>query len=236
VTQLTHPVRVELLGGFRLARGADTVTLPHGSEHLLAFVALNGHAIGRTVVAGSLWPDADERRAHATLRSALTRLDAVGREALRVGHDSLSLAEGVAVDVHEARALALRLLDPVIAPSPFDLCADALTALSLELLPGWYDDWAVLEAEDWRQLRLHALEAMAVELTARGRFGEAAVAAATAINAEPLRESAHCVLIRVHLAEGNRSEALREYERFRLLLDAELHLEPTPSFRALVGI
>jgi SARP family transcriptional regulator, regulator of embCAB operon len=53
----------------------------------------------------------------------------------------------------------------------------AIAGLSVELLPGWFEDWAVLEAENWRQLRLHALEAAASILAGAGRFGEAVGAA-----------------------------------------------------------
>jgi len=51
---------------------------------------------------------------------------------------------------------------------------------------------------------------------------------------EPLRESAHASLIRVHLAEGNQSEALRVYERYRSMLQSLLGLEPTPLITSLV--
>jgi hypothetical protein len=66
----------------------------------------------------------------------------------------------------------------------------AVPVLSADLLPDWYDDWVLLEAEDWRQLRLHALEALAGRLIALGCWGEAANAAGAAVRAEPLRESA----------------------------------------------
>jgi DNA-binding SARP family transcriptional activator len=91
------------------------------------------------------------------------------------------------------------------------------------------------QAEDWRQLRLHALEALASSLAKAERYGDAIAAALAAINAEPLRESAHATLIRVHLAEGNQSEALRAYARYRDLLMAELGLAPTPELVALVS-
>jgi SARP family transcriptional regulator, regulator of embCAB operon len=92
----------------------------------------------------------------------------------------------------------------------------------------------VIEAEDWRQLRVHALEALAGKLTIRGRWGEAAGAAGAAVRAEPLRESAHAALIQVHLAEGNQSQALRQFARYRSSLQAELGLEPTPRLRQLI--
>jgi SARP family transcriptional regulator, regulator of embCAB operon len=227
-------VRVELLGEFRLSHGRDTVAMAHGSQHLLAFVAIHRHAVERPVVAGTLWPDAPDRRANATLRSALTRLDTACRDALHVDNGFLRLADGVAVDVHEARALALRVLDPAIACPESDLSAKAVAVLALDLLPGWYDDWAILQSEDWRQLRLHALEAVASKLTAVARYGEAVAAAFASVHADPLRESAQAVLIGAHLAEGNRADALRQFEQFRSVLKAELGLEPTAHLRDLV--
>jgi DNA-binding SARP family transcriptional activator len=93
----------------------------------------------------------------------------------------------------------------------------------------------LIEAEDWRQLRLHALEALAQRLTAQGRYGDAAAAALAAVRAEPLRESPRAALIRVHIAEGNPSEALREFARYGELLMLELGVEPTQRLRALVA-
>src|SRR5204863_6867755 len=105
-----------------------------------------------------------------------------------------------------------------ISPSDADMTSAAIAALSSDLLPDWYEDWVVIEAEDWRQLRLHALEALAVKLTTTGRFGDAIEAARAAIKADPLRESAYATLIRVHLAEGNQSEALDTFAFYRDLL------------------
>jgi SARP family transcriptional regulator, regulator of embCAB operon len=54
------------------------------------------------------------------------------------------------------------------------------------------------------------------------------------VRAEPLRESGHAALIQVHLAEGNQSEAVREFVRYRALLNTELGLEPTARLHQLV--
>jgi DNA-binding SARP family transcriptional activator len=82
---------------------------------------------------------------------------------------------------------------------------------------------------------MHALEAVAARLTAADRFAEAAGAALAAVRAEPLRESARAALIRVQLAEGNQSDAVGEFERYRVLLQAELGLEPTSRLRELLS-
>jgi DNA-binding SARP family transcriptional activator len=230
-----HSFMVKLLGRFALQAGPSIqVSVPSPSRRLLAFLALRGGPVRRVAVAGALWPDAPENHAYSNLRSALSRLENVGRKALKASRLELGLAEGVAVDVRQSRALAHRLLDPIATPGRSDLGAAAVAALSTDLLPDWYDDWVLVEAEDWRQLRVHALEALAARLTSAGRLGEAAEAACAAVRAEPLRESAHASLIQVHLAEGNQSEAVREFTRYRSLLHTELGLEPTPRIRHLI--
>jgi DNA-binding SARP family transcriptional activator len=154
---------------------------------------------------------------------------------VEVNPSDVGLANKVTIDLRESQALAHRLLDAVDQPlQAADLSRAAITSLSGELLPDWYEDWALLEAEDWRQLRLHALEALAGLLSAAGRYGDAAAAALQAVRADPLRESAHAALIRVHLAEHNPSEALREFKRYEQPLRAELDIEPTGELRELV--
>jgi len=225
---------VVLLGGFGLLCGHALLRVPRASQRLVAFLALHGGMVRRTAVAGSLWPDASEQHAYCNLRQALARLQCTARKALAASKLELGLAEGVTVDVRHARTLARRLLDPAVTPERSELGTAAVGKLAAELLPDWDDDWVLLEAEAWRQLRLHALEALAGRLAAAGRCGEAAGAAGAAVRADPLRESARASLIQVHLAEGNQSEAVREFARYQALLHVDLGLEPTPRLRHLI--
>ncbi|MFF5206382.1 BTAD domain-containing putative transcriptional regulator [Streptosporangium sp. NPDC000396] len=229
------PLWVTLLGGFRLTAGDDRVAVSGGAERLLAFVALCSHAVSRNLLAGTLWPDAPERRACASLRSALARMNGVKQRILHVGTTEIGLSPGVGVDFHDARALARRILDPALPAGEGDLSAKTVSLLSNRLLPGWYDDWVLVEAEEWHQLRLHALETLTSGFIAAGRFADAVAAASVAARAEPLRESACAALIRAHLAEGNQVEALRHFERYERHLHTELGLHPTPRLCELVS-
>ncbi|MDQ6837088.1 MAG: SARP family transcriptional regulator [Actinomycetota bacterium] len=208
-----------------------------GSRRLLAFLAVRHQTMTRGQVAGELWPGATGEHAGASLRSAVSRLEGPTRQAVKVTAHDLGLDDGVVVDVHRGQALAHRLIDPRAAAAEPDIDAVAVSSLSNDLLPGWYDDWAVIAAEDWRQLRMHALEAVAARLLAADRLAEAATAALSAVRAEPLRESARAALIRVHMAEGNQSDALGEFDRYRVLLRAELGIEPTSRLsQVLAGL
>jgi SARP family transcriptional regulator, regulator of embCAB operon len=83
-------------------------------------------------------------------------------------------------------------------------------------LLGWYEDWVLVEAEGWRQLRLHALEAAAGVLADVGRFGEAVGRREAAVDARPVGgEPARRVDRCAHAPGGNQPEALREFERYR---------------------
>jgi SARP family transcriptional regulator, regulator of embCAB operon len=229
---------VTLLGGFRLFVENDQMSLSGGSERLLAFTALRGQAVPRNLIAGTLWPDTSEQRAYSSLRSALARLarlDGVGRKILDVGTTEIRLSPEVRVDFHGARALARRVLDPTVLTGEEDLSAKAVEALAGGLLPGWYDGWVLAEAEEWQQLRLHALEALTADFIMAGRFADAVAAAGVAVRAEPLRESACAALIRAHLAEGNQAEALRHFKRYERHLHEELALRPTPHLRELLA-
>jgi DNA-binding SARP family transcriptional activator len=232
---VSPPTRIVLLDGFALYLAEDpqpaSLDLPRAVQRLVARLSLS-RCPDRNAVAGSLWPDVPERSAHGSLRSALWRLNRVAPGTVCVSGGSLALAEGVRVDVRDLDTWAARVLDPTVRGDEISVPDDALRG---ELLPGWCEDWVLLERERLRQLRLHALETLAEKLVACRRFGEAADAAYAAVRAEPLRESAHRVVVRVHLAEGNLAEARRAYEQFRSMLAAALGVAPTSQMTHLLA-
>jgi SARP family transcriptional regulator, regulator of embCAB operon len=231
------PIQISVLGRFGIVDGRGaSIPVANGTQRLLSFLALRDRVVHRGSVAGALWPDVSESHAHASLRSSLLRIPDPARAVVTVTDTELCLADGVNVDIREAQALAQGLLEDRAPWTEHDVNRETISRLSLDLLPGWHDEWVVPEAEEWRQLRLHALEALTDHLAAQRRYGDATTAAMAAIKAEPLRESAHAALIRVHLAENNQSEALRQFDRYQDLLGAALGLEPTSRLRALVGI
>jgi DNA-binding SARP family transcriptional activator len=227
---------LSLLGGFVFAvEGNVLLGIPAGSQRLLAFLALRDREMPHYEVARTLWPRASDEQASEYLRTAIFGLNSRADETVMVTGADLRLGDGMVIDVHYAESLARRLLDPDAPPADPDTGATAVAALSEDLLPGWYDHWALFAAEAWHQLRMHALETVAARLTAADRLAEAASAARAAVQAEPLRESARAALIRVFLARGQRADAVDEFERYRALLQAEVGIEPTSLLSQLVS-
>ena len=209
-----------LIGGFMLTYRGQVLTLPLGVQRLLAFLALHMRPLPRSYVAGSLWPDSSEAHACACLRSALWRLRCPGVLVVCAAGNHLRLADGLAVDTWEIAARVHRLMDDSTSCRSEDLDP---VQLSGELLPDWNaDEWILHERERLRQLCLHGLDAICMRLLALQRYSEAVEAGLAAVRIEPLRESAHRMLITVHLAEGNPNEALRQYRWYERVLRDEL--------------
>jgi DNA-binding SARP family transcriptional activator len=201
------------------------------AQRVIAFLAMQRGAVERAYVAGTLWSHSSDMHAGASLRTVLWRRPAAARAALRISGTQMALADWEAVDLHRMSDCARRV---VVGGQPEAGDASALS-LAGEVLPGWYDDWILIERERFRQLRLHALECLCERLAAEGRFGEAVDIGSAAVAVEPLRESAHRALIKAHIAEGNHGEALREYRLYSRLLWVELGLEPSSLITRLVG-
>ncbi|HMD91022.1 MAG TPA: BTAD domain-containing putative transcriptional regulator [Trebonia sp.] len=225
---------VHLLAGPYITVGPERRDVPEGSKQLLAFVALRRRRVERRQAAGALWPLGDEERAAGNLRSALWRLRRAGINVLIADKWSLVLDAEVVVDLHAMEQWATRLIEG--RPTAHDLAIPPPAADALDLLPGFYDDWALIERERIRQRILHALEALSERLAAAGRFADAIEAAMLAASAEPLRESAHKTLIKAHIAEGNLTEARRVYLAYQALVRRELGVLPSADFAADLGI
>jgi DNA-binding SARP family transcriptional activator len=224
-------VQLHLIDGFELRCSGETVRLPLGSQRLVAYLALHSRPLLRIHVAGTLWNDASESRSCANLRSALWRVRDRSSAVVQVTPSHLGLGREVVVDVREVVKLARGLLDE---PVHSDAVEPDSSQLEGDLLPDWYDDWLTIERERLRQLQVHALEQIAERALRRGRFGKAIDSCLAAIAADPLRESAHRLLIKAYLAEGNNSAGLRQYHEYCRYAHEELGLEPSAQLHELI--
>jgi DNA-binding SARP family transcriptional activator len=220
-------VTLHLFGGPFVTVASQRISVPDGSKRLLAFVALHSRRVERRYAAGTLWPTGDDLRAAGNLRSSLWRLNRSCVPLIESDKTSLALRDDVAVDARVISQWASRLIGGCASAADLTVRPGGVDAL--DLLPGWYDDWALMERERIRQRLLHALEALSGSLLRLGRCGEAVEAAMLAVTTDPLRESAQRSLIAAHIAEGNWVEAKRQFAAYRRLVATELGIEPHPS-------
>jgi DNA-binding SARP family transcriptional activator len=139
-------LEIRLLGKFAVMTEGRPVDLPRrATQSLLAYLALAaGTPFRREQLAGLLWPDADETSAKGNLRHTLWQLrKALGPQEIIIA-DDLTLMFDPAVDYWlDAQRIGQKL-------APGASAEELIAAVSVyggELLPGFYDDWVMLERE-----------------------------------------------------------------------------------------
>ena len=204
--------------------------LGHSGERLVAYLALEDRCRTRDQVAGALWPEARQSQAAASLRRALSIVRREVPGLIRREANRLSLGTDVTVDARVQRGL----IDAITTGDQQTANGQELQLLRGDLLPDWDELWLAAVRQELRLLRLLSLEAVATTHLGEHRPGSALAIALLAVRDEPLRESAHRLVIQAHLAQGNLAEAARQYLRYRSLLWDDLGLLPSAGMEQLI--
>jgi predicted ATPase/class 3 adenylate cyclase len=93
--------------------------------------------------------------------------------------------------------------------------------------------WVDTQRERLRDLHLRALLAQAQAHLEAGRGGRAVIAAREALAVAELREASYRLLMQALAATGERAEALRVWERCRVMLADQLGVDPAPETEAV---
>lgn len=210
---LAQPKRMALLMYLALA----TPRGPHRRETLLLL----------------FWPDSTEDRARNSLNQAVFNLRRVVGDSAIVGTgEDLRLSDEV------VRCDAVEFEQALAANDP----EGALQRYGGDLVPGFNVDDCI-EFERWlddkrQQLRAKAVAA-AIALATKEERSENDVAAVEllrrAASWAPYDEPAVTRLVRLLARLGDRPGALREYQRFRNLLEADLGIRPSAELDAIVA-
>lgn len=221
---------LQLLGAFRLfLEDGRTVVLRRNEQRLVALLAIQGD-LCRADAAATLWPETDDDRARANLRSAISRVVAKKCALIQQESDVMHLAD-VSVDYLRLRKWAEDVLDSV-GQAAVERPLESLDAL---LLPAWDEVWLCQPREELQLLVLDALELAAQRLVAFGRLGLASSLIRAATRLDPLRESAARVLIEIHMREGNTSAAIAEYRRIHQTVLDETGSMPNAGLTSLIA-
>ncbi len=230
-------LEIRLLGQFSLRRDGEPIALPsRAAQSLLAYLVINpGLSHRREQLAGLLCPDAEEGAARTGLRHALWRIrKSLGRDP-PTGRDYLIADEiAVAFDATlpiwlDAAVLAARL--------PADASASELTesvaVYEGELLPGFYDDWIVLERERLEAAYEGKMRLLLERLSGAGHWDDALEWAERWIAHGHAPETAYCALMLAHAARGDASRVESAYRRCSGDLNAVLGVDPSEATQRL---
>lgn len=234
-----HRLRISLLGPMKVELdGVPLMIRSRKARGLLAYLLhRQGEDISRETLCSLFWGDRSDPQARASLRQTLSELrrqlgvDAAAaivarRETIgwlpdRARVDTVDIVAGLAGDDARAAGDATRLLR-----------GEFLEGLSIAGAP--FEDWLAGERERFRQLgvRLH------LRMMERSRLAgdpDGAVSHGLALLAlDPLQESVHRTVMRLHADRGHPQAALEQYERCRRAMLRQLGVAPDAETEALV--
>jgi DNA-binding SARP family transcriptional activator len=102
-----------------------------------------------------------------------------------------------------------------------------------DLLEGWYDDWCLYERERLQNMFLTMLDKLMGHCEVNQQYETSIVYGTRILSFDRAREHTHRALMHLHYLSGNRTGALRQYERCSAALEEELGVKPASSTRAL---
>ncbi len=232
-------LEVRLLGQFDVRRDAVPVIVPsRAAQSLFAYLILSaGTPHRREKLAGQLWPDTSEENARKNLRHELWRLrKAVEVKTRRRGVVPFLHADDIAIGFNAASDYWLDVSLVRQALGSQTTAEQLILELSLyrgELLPGWYDEWVVLERERLQAIYEQKMARLLALLVESQRWAETVEWGERWIALGQTPEPAYRALMRAHGALGNISQVASVYERCRRALQDDLGVDPSAETRRL---
>lgn len=236
-------LQLQLLGRFAVRRNGQPVPHTDGLklQELLSYLVLNrSHPHNRETLAGVLWGNGRADQARKYLRQTLWQLQSsLARESASGGDEVLTVDAGwvhlnldaeMSVDVVELEHVFDRVRD-VPGESFSTETANAVeAAVALyhgDLLEGWYQDWCLLERERLQVMFLIMLDKLMAHCEDRQEYEGGIAHGHRILAVDRARERTHRQMMRLHALAGDRTSALRQYERCHDALAEELDVEPS---------
>lgn len=229
-------LKVSLLGQFEVQKDGVLLSIPsRPAQSLLAYLLLTvGTEHRREKLAGLLWPDSSEENARNNLRTALWRLRKV------LGSDANKrpylLADDLSITFNQQS-------DYWVDTSVLECGASAqattedlhrfLTHYRGELLPGFYEDWVVLERVRLQAVFEQEVERLLDHLIGERRWAEVLEWGERWIAFGQTPEPAYRALMVAHNELGNHARIAATYQRCVEALRRDLDVEPAEETRAL---
>jgi DNA-binding SARP family transcriptional activator len=230
-------LQVRLLGQFDVrADGKRVLIQRRAGQSLLAYLILTaGTPHRREQLAGLFWPDMLDETARRNLRQELWRI----RKAISSQAPSPAeyfLAEEIAITFNPQSEYwldAAQLEQTTAADDPLNDLMNKLAVYQGELLPGFYEDWGLLERERIAALFEAKMQQLTERLIQEQRWGSCQEWAERWLALGQAPEPAYRALMLAFNAMGDRGKVVATFARCQQALDKELGVKPSPETHAL---
>lgn len=230
-------LQVRLLGQFDVRADGKRVLLQRrAGQSLFAFLILTaGTSHRREKLAGLFWSDMPDESARRNLRQELWRV----RKALSTQTPSPAeyfLAEEISITFNPRSEYWLdvaQLEQPTAADDPLGDLLGKLALYQGELLPGFYEDWVLLERERVAAVFEGKMQQLMERLIEEQRWATCQEWAERWLSLGQAVEPAYRALMLAFNAMGDRGKVVATFARCQQALDQELGVPPSPETRAL---
>jgi len=223
-------LEVRLLGKFEVHVNGLSAEIPlRAAQSLLAYLMLNaGTPYRREQLAGLFWPDMTDANARHNLRQILSRLrKTIGEQ--YIAADDLTIAFDATADYWlDAQVLARKVETKTSAEE----LIEAVSVYSGELLPGFYDEWVLLERERMQAAFEHKMTLLLDQLIEAKLWDDVLHWGERWIALGQTPEAAYRAMITAYGARGAASQVVAMYQRCEEALRRDLGVEPSPQTRA----
>lgn len=227
-------LQIRLLGQYDIRLDGKRVLLPsRAGQSLLAFFTLTaGTPQRREKLAGMFWTDTSEETARKNLRQELWRIRKAVAAENSEGNDYL-LAEDFNITFNPRSDYWLDVAQLEKSGTEIEALTSSLALYHGELMPGFYDEWILLERERIRSVFDNKMEQLLAQLIAAERWTAAQEQAERWLALGSSLEPAYRALMLVYGARGDMAKVSSVYQQCRAVLDEQLGLEPSAETRAL---
>jgi DNA-binding SARP family transcriptional activator/KaiC/GvpD/RAD55 family RecA-like ATPase len=244
MTALETDLTITCFGELRIELSGRVVTpeLPgRQGRALFAYLVVAARPVSRDELIDVLWPASPPAHPDAAFGSVLAKVRRVLPAGLISGRGTLALqlppdARVDVRDVTQAVVHAERALDDGDAEAALGAAQAAIGVLARPLLPSLSGAWVDAARAEVEDVQLRALETVArsgLSLGGASALAAAEHAAAALVERQPFREDRYALLMDAQARRGNSAEALRTFERLRVLLRDELGATPSPGVVAV---
>lgn len=226
-------IRVQLLGRFAIHSPHKEIIFTSLKVRQLAAYLFwrQGEWVGRNLLRGLFWGDADDEKAAGSLRVALHHLRQAFRES-DIGHDILETRKDAVrilgtSDVYvDARVFEERAKEALDKPENTQLLIAATSTYKGSFLEDMDGEWCVAERQRLAYIQIELLRALVAKLTSAGLYQAAISFAHGWLTSDPLDEEVYRTLMRLYAMVGQPSRAMDQFERCRQMLEAEFGSSP----------
>lgn len=229
-------LQVRLLGQFKVEVDRVPIEIPsRPAQSLLAYLILNiGTAQRRERLAGLFWPDSAEANARSNLRHALWRIrKALGTDP-QTGHDFIISDDlTIAFNPQTDYRLDVTGIEQIDEETSTEMLIEVISLYQGELLPGFYEEWVVLERERLQAGFEYGMQLLLDRLVREQRWPEVLAWGESWIALGQTPEPAYRALMTAHNELGDHSSMVAVYQRCGETLQQELGVEPSEQTQAL---